>query len=59
MEGLVGLFGFFGIMASIGIPIVMITLFVILVTSTKRQEKILNEILLELKKTDGHKNHIE
>jgi heme exporter protein D len=59
MEGLVGLFGFFGIMASIGVPIVMVALFVVLVTSTKRQERILNEILSELKKKDGHKNHTE
>ncbi|MGA9227857.1 MAG: hypothetical protein WB217_16045 [Mesobacillus sp.] len=59
MEGLVGLFGFFGIMASIGVPIVMIALFVMLVTSTKRQETILKDILAELKKKDGNKDFIE
>lgn len=59
MEGLVGLFGFFGIMASIGIPIVMIALFVMLVTSTKRQETILKDILAELKKKDRNKDFIE
>jgi uncharacterized membrane protein len=58
MEGFVGLFGFFGIMASIGVPIVMIALFIMLVTSTKRQEEILNKILLELKKKDVTKDHI-
>lgn len=55
MDGLAGLFGYFGIMASLGIPVVMIALFVMLVSSTKRQEAILNEILLELKKKDGNK----
>ncbi|WP_423409278.1 hypothetical protein AABM38_04175 [Heyndrickxia sp. MSNUG] len=59
MEGLVGLFGFFGIMASIGVPIVMIALFVMLVTSTKRQETILKDILEELKKKDRNKDFIE
>jgi heme exporter protein D len=59
MDGFAGLFGFFGIMASLGIPIVMIALFVMLVTSTKRQEAILNEILLELKKKEGNKVFIE
>ena len=59
MEGLMGLFGFFGIMASIGVPIVMIALFVMLVTSTKRQETILRDILEELKKKEGNKGFIE
>ncbi|MEH7441292.1 hypothetical protein V7201_03065 [Bacillus sp. JJ1122] len=59
MEGLVGLFGFFGIMASIGVPIVMIALFVMLVTSTKRQETILKDILEELKRKDRNKDFIE
>lgn len=59
MEGLVGLFGFFGIMASIGVPIVIIALFVMLVTSTKRQETILKDILEELKKKDRNNDFIE
>jgi len=58
MEGFIGMLGFFGVIASIGVPIVMIALFVTLVTSTKRQEAILNEILLELKKKDETKDHI-
>jgi hypothetical protein len=52
MEGFVGLFGLMGVLISVGIPIVMIILFVMLVTSTKRQEALLTEILAELKKKE-------
>ncbi|MBT2693941.1 hypothetical protein [Bacillus sp. ISL-55] len=48
MEPLFGLFGLFGVLLSIGLPIVLIVLFVMLVTSTKRQEALLNDILAEL-----------
>jgi hypothetical protein len=52
MEGFVGLFGLMGVLTSIGLPIVMIVLFIMLVTSTKRQEALLTEILAELKKKE-------
>ncbi len=52
MDGFFGLFGLFGVLISIGIPVTVIVLFVILVASTKRQETLLNEILAELKKRD-------
>jgi hypothetical protein len=52
MEGFVGLFGLMGVLISIGLPIVMIVLFIMLVTSTKRQEALLTEILAELKKKE-------
>lgn len=59
MEPFFGLFGLFGILLSIGLPIVLIVLFVMLVTSTKRQEALLNQILAELKKKDSTHNHLD
>ena len=53
MEPFFGLFGLVGILLSIGLPIVLIVLFVMLVTSTKRQEALLNEILSELRRKDS------
>jgi heme exporter protein D len=53
MEPFFGLFGLFGILFSIGLPIVLIVLFVMLVTSTKRQEALLSDILAELRRKDS------
>ncbi|WNF23672.1 hypothetical protein [Mesobacillus jeotgali] len=53
MEPFFGLFGLVGILLSIGLPIVLIVLFVMLVTSTKRQEALLTEILSELRSKDS------
>ncbi|MGV2940339.1 hypothetical protein AB5I83_12155 [Mesobacillus sp. LC4] len=52
MEPFFGLFGLVGILLSIGLPIVLIVLYVMLVTSTKRQEALLTEILAELRRKD-------
>jgi heme exporter protein D len=57
MEPLFGLFGLFGVLLSIGLPIVLIVLFVMLVTSTKRQEALLNEILAELRGKNSIQDH--
>ncbi|WLR54337.1 hypothetical protein LC048_18100 [Mesobacillus subterraneus] len=58
MEPLLGLFGLFGVLLSIGVPIVLIVLFVMLVMSTKRQEATLNEILAELRKKDSSQDYL-
>ncbi|ESU32156.1 hypothetical protein G3A_12825 [Bacillus sp. 17376] len=58
MEPLFGLFGLFGVLLSIGLPIVLIVLFVMMVTSTKRQESLLTEILAELRKKDPTQDHL-
>ncbi|WP_170169130.1 hypothetical protein [Mesobacillus subterraneus] len=50
MEPFFGLFGLFGILISIGLPIVLIVLFVMLVSSTKRQVTLMTEILVELRR---------
>ncbi|MFT9598519.1 hypothetical protein [Mesobacillus sp.] len=59
MEPLFGLFGLFGVLLSIGLPIVLIVLFVMLVTSTKRQEALLTDILAELRRTDSTHEHLD
>ncbi|MBS8266628.1 hypothetical protein DYI25_19575 [Mesobacillus boroniphilus] len=58
MEPFFGLFGLFGILLSIGLPIVLIVLFVMLVTSTKRQEALLTDILAELRRKDSTQDHL-
>lgn len=58
MEPMFGVFGLFGILLSIGLPIVLIVLFVMLVTSTKRQEALLTEILAQLRRKDSDQDHL-
>lgn len=58
MEGLFGVFGLLGVLISVGIPVVMIVLFVILVTSTKRQEALLKEILVELRQKEANRDYL-
>jgi hypothetical protein len=50
MDPFIGVFGLYGILVSIVIPLALIILFVILVISTKRQEALMKEILAELRK---------
>lgn len=58
MEGLFGVLGLLGVLISVGIPVVMIVLFVILVTSTKRQEALLKEILVELRQKEANRDYL-
>jgi len=53
MEPFFGLFGLLGVLLSIGLPIILIVLFVMLVTSTKREEALLTDILEELRRKDS------
>jgi heme exporter protein D len=50
MEGFFGVFGLMGILISLVLPIALIVLFIMLVTSTKRQEALMTEILAELRR---------
>jgi heme exporter protein D len=59
MEPLIGLFGLFGVLLSIGLPIVLIVLFVMLVTSTKRQEALMKEILEEMRRKNVDMNYLD
>jgi heme exporter protein D len=59
MEPFFGLFCLFGILFSIGLPIVLIVLFVMLVTSTKRQEALLSDILAELRRKDSTQDQLD
>lgn len=58
MEPFVGLFGLLGILISLVLPIAMIVLFVMLVTSTKRQEALMTEILAELRRKNTDKDYL-
>ena len=59
MEPMFGVFGLLGVLISIGLPIVMIVLFVMLVTSTKRQEALLTEILSEMRRKNPDKSYLD
>lgn len=58
MEPFVGVFGLLGILISLVLPIAMIVLFVMLVTSTKRQEALMTEILAELRRKNTDKDYL-
>lgn len=58
MEPFFGLFGLIGVLISIVLPIAMIILFVMLVTSTKRQEALMKEILAELRKKNSDQSYL-
>jgi heme exporter protein D len=58
MEPFFGVFGLMGILISLVLPIAMIVLFIMLVTSTKRQEAMMREILAELKRKNTDKYYL-
>ncbi|HAQ07878.1 MAG TPA: hypothetical protein DCR24_10270 [Bacillus bacterium] len=59
MEAFMGIFGLLGVLTTVGIPVIMVVLFVMLVTSTKKQESLLTEILSELKRKDTNKDNYD
>jgi hypothetical protein len=59
MEPFFGVFGLLGVLISLVLPLAMIILFIILVTSTKRQEALMKEILEELRKNQSDKSYLE
>lgn len=59
MEPLFGVFPLLGVLISLVLPLAMIILFVMLVTSTKRQEALMKEILEELRKNQSDKSYLE
>ncbi|MBT2679779.1 hypothetical protein J7E38_12265 [Bacillus sp. ISL-35] len=58
MEPFFGVFGLLGVLISLVLPLAMIILFVMLVTSTKRQEALMKEILEELRKNQPDKSFL-
>jgi uncharacterized membrane protein len=58
MEGFFGVFGLMGILISLVLPIALIVLFIMLVTSTKRQEALMTEILAELRRKNTDKDYL-
>ncbi|MCM3125458.1 hypothetical protein QNH36_04725 [Mesobacillus sp. AQ2] len=59
MEPLFGVFPLLGVLISLVLPLAMIILFVMLVTSTKRQEALMKEILEELRKNQSDKSYLD
>lgn len=59
MEPFFGVFGVLGVLISLVLPLAMIILFVVLVTSTKRQEALMKEILEELRKNQSDKSYLD
>lgn len=59
MEPLFGVFPLLGVLISLVLPLAMIILFVMLVTSTKRQEALMKEILKELRKNQSDKSYLD
>lgn len=54
MEAVFPIMGLFGVLVSLGAPILMIVGFVLVYQSLKRQEAILTEIANELKKNNSN-----
>lgn len=59
MEPLFGVFPLLVVLISLVLPLAMIILFVMLVTSTKRQEALMKEILKELRKNQSDKSYLD
>ncbi len=59
MEPFFGVFGLLGVLISLVLPLAMIILFVMLVTSTKRQEALMKEILQELRKDQSNRTYLD
>ncbi|CAM3892588.1 hypothetical protein [Mesobacillus thioparans] len=59
MEPFFGVFGLLGVLISLVLPLAMIILFVMLVTSTKRQEALMKEILQELRKDQTDRTYLD